>query len=94
MWQNMAGKVLEKLTAMSHYFAVVLVPSDAPDIEERTRALMAPFERNLEVPHKYISEPEEVQWMAKRYGFLPTDLEAIYAHWRFGRHIRRCTFGT
>ena len=67
---------------MASYYAVVLVPSDTPDVEERTRALMAPFERDLEVPHKYYSEPDEVQWMAKRYGVLPTDLEAIYAHWR------------
>jgi hypothetical protein len=78
----MAGNVLERLTALSHYYAVVLVPSDAPDIEEQTRAHVAPFERDLEVPHKYYPEPDQVQLMAKQYGVSPTDLEAIYTHWR------------
>lgn len=67
---------------MSHYYAVVLVPSDAPDVDEQTHVLMAPFERDLEVPHKYYPEPEAVQSMAKRYAVSPTDLKAIYAQWR------------
>jgi hypothetical protein len=67
---------------MASYYAVVLVPSDAPDIEERTHALMAPFERDLEVPHKYYPEPGAIEWMAERYGVSPVDLATIYPHWR------------
>src|SRR5262249_425375 len=74
--------VLERLTALSHYDAEAFAPSEAPDSEERTRILMVPFERDLDVPHTYYSELDEVQGMAKRYGVSPTDLEAIYAHWR------------
>jgi hypothetical protein len=67
---------------MASYHAVVLVPSRALGVEEQTNVLMAPFERDLEVPPKYYLEPGEIQQLAKRYSVSVTDLESIYAHWR------------
>src|SRR5215831_7028415 len=81
----MAGNVQERRTALSTcyavVYAVVLAPSDAPDIEAQAPARMAPFERDLEGPREYYAEPDQVQWMTKQCDVSPIDLEAIYAHW-------------
>lgn len=59
---------------MSHFFAVVLVPADTVDIEEKVSELLAPYNEELEIEPYEKNVGASIPWRVRRRRKLPIKL--------------------